>query len=505
MTKTILRIAQANIQSAVDSLQLCAWQEAACEAEIHAIRTSFNDEDTEAVLLVDATNAFNALNRQVALQNIRILCPILAPFFINTCHSPSKLFIDGVHNSSQEGITQGDPLGMVVFATGTFPLIQQIQGGVQQSWYANDATAGGTIATLRSWWDRLRAVGPSFGYRPRPSKTWLVVKADSEHRAEESFQHTGIKITTQGSRFLGVALGTRSFVEKFVRDKVSGWVTEVKNLAVVAKTHPQAAYEVFTHGQSSKWIFLMRTIPGIGALFQPLEDTIQFFLPAITGRQALSNKERELLALPARLGGLGIPIPPKSASSQFRSSTMITEPLAALIFRQSQPYPESTIASQKTAKAAVQTNNQTAAQEEAEALRPRLPKSQQFEMDQASEKGASCWLTTLPIQKYGFSLHKLAFQDALCVRYGWQLERLPSHCACGETVSLNHTLSCYKGAMPSIRHKGLAHTVPYRGLPQCGHRPSPATTNRINLPAQKHQYGRWSKVGCESPELLGQQ
>ena len=161
-----------------------------------------------------------------------------------------------------------------------------------------------------SWWDRLRAVGPSFGYHPNPSKTWLVVKADSEHRAEESFQHTGIMITSQGSRFLGAALGTRSFVEKFVCDKVAGWVTKVKNLSVMAKTHPQAAYAVFTHGQSSKWIFLMRTIPDIGALFQPLEDAIrQFFLPAITGRQAMSDTERELLTLPARLGGLGIPIP----------------------------------------------------------------------------------------------------------------------------------------------------------------------------------------------------
>ena len=453
MAKTILRIAQADIQCAVGSLQLCAGQEAACEAGIHAIRNIFNDEDTEAVLLVDATNAFNALNRQVALRNIRILCPILAPFLINTYRSPSKLFIEGVHILSQEGITQGDPLGMAMFAIGTLPLIQQIRGGVRQSWYADDATAGGTITTLRDWWDRLQAVGPSFGYHPNPSKTWLVVKADSEHRAEESFQHTGIKITTQGSRFLGAALGTRSFVEKFVRDKVAGWVTEVKNLSVMAKTHPQAAYAVFTHGQSSKWIFLMRTIPDIGALFQPLEDAIrQFFLPAITGRQAMSETERELLALPPRLGGLGIPNPTKSASSQFRSSKRITEPLAALILRQSQPYPEATIASQKTAKAAVRTNNRTAAQEEAEALRPRLPKSQQFGMDQASEKGASCWLTTLPIQEYGFSLHKQAFRDALCVRYGWQLERLPSHCACGETVNLNHALSCSKGAMPSIRH-----------------------------------------------------
>ena len=76
-------------------------------------------------------------------------------------------------------------------------------------------------------------------------------------------------------------------------------------------------------------------------------------------------------------------------------------------------------------------------------------------MDQASKKGASSWLTALPIQEFGFCLHKQAFRDALCIRYGWQLERLPSHCACGEAQSLNHALSCSKGAMPSIRHNQI--------------------------------------------------
>ena len=35
---------------------------------------------------------------------------------------------------------------------------------------------------------------------------------------------------------------------------------------------------------------------------------------------------------------------------------------------------------------------------------------------------------------------------------GSSRDYIPSHCACGETVSLNHALSCSKGAMPSIRH-----------------------------------------------------
>ena len=48
----------------------------------------------------------------------------------------------------------------------------------------------------------------------------------------------------------------------------------------------------------------------------------------------------------------------------------------------------------------------------------------------SSARGASSWLTAIPIAEYGFTLHKQAFRDALCIRYGWQPARLPSHCPC---------------------------------------------------------------------------
>ena len=62
-----------------DSHQLCAGRVAAVEAAVHAVSASFFQEDTEAVLLVDASNAFNFLSRIVALHNIHQLCPSFAP------------------------------------------------------------------------------------------------------------------------------------------------------------------------------------------------------------------------------------------------------------------------------------------------------------------------------------------------------------------------------------------------------------------------------------------
>ena len=43
------------------SLQTCSGIEAGIEAAIHSMRTIFNEAESEAMLLVDATNAFNSL------------------------------------------------------------------------------------------------------------------------------------------------------------------------------------------------------------------------------------------------------------------------------------------------------------------------------------------------------------------------------------------------------------------------------------------------------------
>ena len=80
------------------------------------MRNIFDTDQTNAVLLVDTSNVFNALNRAAVLHNTRVLCPTTATYAINTYRQPARLFIIGGQELKlAEGTTQGDPLAMNMY------------------------------------------------------------------------------------------------------------------------------------------------------------------------------------------------------------------------------------------------------------------------------------------------------------------------------------------------------------------------------------------------------
>ena len=126
--KAITKIAKLDLLESMGPLQLCAGQNAGCEAACHAMSKIFDDDTTEAVIFVDAANAFNSLNQQVTLHNFKFICPALCPTLINTYREPSLLFVDGETLLSKEGTTQGDALAMSMYAIRTRSLVQKLQG-----------------------------------------------------------------------------------------------------------------------------------------------------------------------------------------------------------------------------------------------------------------------------------------------------------------------------------------------------------------------------------------
>ena len=337
---------------------MCGGQISGIEAAVHAVRTAFDSSDSEAVLLVDATNAFNSLNRQVALQNIRRLCPPLATILINTYRAPTELFVDGDTLFSREGTTQGDPLAMPMYALATIPLINKLKGYSKQIWYADDAATVGKLAELRVWWDILTKEGPNFGYYPNPSKMWLVTKEGCHTAGLSTFAGTGVNVTPDGRPYLGAAIGSPEYVENYVKARVDSWLSIVRNLTTIAKTQPHAVYSALTHGLSSKWTYLCRTVPNISNLLKPLDDILRTkLIPTLTGRPPPSDLECALFALPAKMGGLGTTIPSMQADQEHQSSLLVTSALQDHILLQDEAYGYEIIAEQLDSKAIVRNKN----------------------------------------------------------------------------------------------------------------------------------------------------
>ena len=117
IVKTVVRFLKQDITDSVGSLQVCARQDAGCEAAIHALRHIYEQGECEAVMLIDASNAFNSVNRKAFLHNVKVICPSIATFTTNCYSSSSQLFVvGGTKILSSEGTTQGDPIADLVYA-----------------------------------------------------------------------------------------------------------------------------------------------------------------------------------------------------------------------------------------------------------------------------------------------------------------------------------------------------------------------------------------------------
>ena len=182
--KSIMAVVKSDVEKHAGALQLCAGQSAGVEAAIHI----YEAESCDGILLLDAENAFNRANRAAALWNIQYDCPALKCTVINTYRRATKIFVlGGLEIWSNEGTTQGCPLAMAMYAVAIIPLQELLHEKCKQVWFADDGTGGDTIKKMRNWWDCVAKNGPKFGYFPKASKSWLIVKKHKKKEAERNW------------------------------------------------------------------------------------------------------------------------------------------------------------------------------------------------------------------------------------------------------------------------------------------------------------------------------
>ena len=140
-----------------------------------------------------------------------------------------------------------------------------------------------------------------------------------------------------------------------------------------AKTEPHAAYTAFTHGVKHRCNYLLRTISDVSPLMQPLENAIKdsFILVLLKGHQ-LSDEVRVILALPPRLGGLGILNPVEMAATEHHNSIRLTAALTENIVAQNADE-EINVEEQSRIRQTIEKERQQAQQVALHRLTPLLP------------------------------------------------------------------------------------------------------------------------------------
>jgi hypothetical protein len=466
--KAVMAVTGEKVRDAVGALQLCAGHPVGVESAIHAMRGFLDDDSSDGILLIDADNAFNRVNRSVALWNVQFTCPAMKHALINFYRSPTRIIMNGdscFELLSQEGTTQGCPLAMAMYAIALVPLLKRLLPMCKQVWFADDATGCDKFLTMRKWFDALVAMGPLYGYFPKPSKCILLAKPDRIELAQHVFSGTGIDVQTEGAkdsgveiittgtRHLGAAVGTVAFKQGYVKKKVDSWIQCVKTLATIATSEPHAAFSAYTHCLQSQWSFLCRSMPGNPLLFEPLEVAIRtVFIPALLRRE-VNDLERDLISLPARMGGMGIVKPTEQCLITHTNSVYVCEPLVRLVQRQEFEFnPADLFAEIKKLRGDVDNENESRNKTKHELILEHSPPELKLALKAATEKGASSWVTATPSYDHGTVLHKGEFTDAVYIRYGWALLNLPSTCACGVSFDVQHALDCKLGGLRAIQH-----------------------------------------------------
>ena len=226
---------------------------------------------------------------------------------------------------------------------------------------------------------------------------------------------------------------------------------------MVAKRYPQTAYAGLARSLQSEWMYLQRVTPDVGAHFLPVEQAIATkFLPALLDlTEAEVAPLRSLLALPVKLGGLGIPDPQDTNAGCHAASLQSTDYLQQSLLSGQDlcalRHKAEASAGQRSARRSKTKEQQAALDAILEASTPTDARR----IKRSAETGA--WLTSLPSLLNGTELSAEEFRDSLRLRLGITPASLPHRCdGCGDRFTLDHAMSCRKGGLILLRHNDLA-------------------------------------------------
>ena len=468
MGKIVIHLTSGEAARSCKENQLCAGLSAGIEGGIHSavdLLKEHYEEEEWGFLLVDASNAFNSVNREKMLWTARFEWPTGARFLFNMYKHWSTLVIRGkkesFHIESKEGVTQGDPLAMIGFGLSTLPLIRSLgeeHSEAYQSWYADDAGIGGNYKVIRLIYKSLVERGLSLGYAPEASKSRLITNATNIPRAQEYFADLGFTVKT-GDRYLGGYLGDDVSKKEWVSNKVKDWKCMIDKMSNICHRCPQEIFIGLTLSLQSEWTFMQRVMKSDPEWFQELETTLtERFIPKLFD---VEPPDRNVTTLPVRLGGMGIRNPVTDSTKHYSRSRILTAHLIQCLKGEEDFDFNVHMASVRAYRREWKEEDDAEGKRELEVMMAEAPdESQRQQLVRGNHNGA--WLTVKPTVNNGTDLAPQEFRDGLAIRFGKHPRDLPDICdGCGIKTSMSHALNCRSGGLIIARHNEIKDELGY--------------------------------------------
>jgi len=274
--KTMCAAYKEQAQSYLFPLQIGVAQPLGSEVGLQVARQwCFRNRNSpdKVFLKLDFSNAFNTIDREYFLQEVRNHMPGLAPW-TDFCYArPSKLVFGSRTISSECGVQQGDPLGPLLFALALQPELErlaQAQGDNKLELvysYLDDLCLAGkapaveaAVASLRS---RCANIGLqlSTGTADSKDKCELILAGGPASTVDPAGFPGDFKVIRDGNfELLGAPVGSPSFCNQHTQGRVAKAMRVLTALGEVPD--PQVALKLLRSCAAfTKMVFSIRAVP----------------------------------------------------------------------------------------------------------------------------------------------------------------------------------------------------------------------------------------------------
>ena len=305
-----------------------------CEALIHAANAIYNNNniplENKWVLQIDMENAFNSINRETMLSEIRARCPKLSAWAEFCYGCPTHLFFGKHRLSSLTGPQQGDPLAILFFSLVLQPLIRRITELCPElllnGWDLDDGTIIGPRAALQRAFDLLVTSGPAVGLHlnAQKSRVWCGDAADTD---PDPLGRGVPRAQSNGYELLGAPVGDFSFSRDIVDDRILKIANLLDLLPSLNNSH--VSFNLLRYCFSlPKFSYCLRTCEPSHLLPTYRHfDSLQYSTLGLLIGQSLGESARQQASLSVKLGGVGLRSAESHCSAAFISSVIHSQPI----------------------------------------------------------------------------------------------------------------------------------------------------------------------------------